>query len=142
MGFEQDFEDYLAGAERTINARDWDGYGAFFAEDVHMRFPGAIDGVSGRGARIDFVKGIIRTFPAGRITGVRAFGSGEWACCQFRFEGTNTGPLATPEGDAPATGNRVTFPYCVVARFEDGVIAEFDEYFDQLEMLKQLGVAP
>lgn len=125
-----------------VNERDWEGYGAFFAEDVQMRLPGAIEGLGGRQARIDFVKGIVRTFPDGRIRGVRAFGVEGWACCQFEFDGTNTGPLATPEGDAPATGNRVTFPYCVVARFEDGLIAELDECFDQLEMLQQLGVAP
>jgi len=142
MSFEKDSAEYLAGAERTVNARDWHGYGAYFAEDVHMRVPGAIGGMQGRGARIDFVKGIVRTFPDGKIFGLRVFGVDPWACCQFRFEGTNTGPLATPDGDAPPTGRSVTFPYCVVARFENGVIAEFDEYFDRLEMLQQLGVAP
>jgi hypothetical protein len=29
-----------------------------------------------------------------------------------------------------------------VARMEDGIIAEFDEYFDRLEMLVQLGLVP
>lgn len=142
MGFEQDCQDYLSGAERTVNQRDWIGYGGFFHERVGMRFPGAIDGsVSGRAARVEFVQGIMRTFPEGRIYGVRAFGVEPWGCCQFRFEGVNTGPIAGPEGDLPATGNRVAFPYCVVARFEDGVIVEFDEYFDQQELLKQLGLA-
>ena len=143
MCYQEDAERYIDGAVQTVNARDWDGYGAFFAEDVAMRFPGAIDGsVSGRAARVDFVKGIIRAFPDGRISRVRVFGMGEWGCCQFAFEGTNTGPLGNPDGtDTPATGKPAAFPYCVVARFHDGVIVEFDEYFDRLEMLGQLGLA-
>ncbi len=142
MGIEQDATRYVDGAVETINARDWDGYGAFFSNDVAMRFPGAIDGgVSGRAARVAFVQGIIRAFPDGRIRGVRVFGSGDWGCCQLEFEGTNTGPLGNPDGsDTPATGRQAAFPYCVVARFEDGLIVEFDEYFDRLEMLTQLGL--
>ena len=139
----KDAERYTDGAVATVNARDWDGYGAFFAEDVAMRFPGAIDGsVSGRAARVGFVKGIMRAFPDGRISRVRVFGMGDWGCCQFAFEGTNTGPLAGSDGtDTPATGRRAAFPYCVVARWEGGEIVEFDEYFDRLEMLAQLGLA-
>jgi ketosteroid isomerase-like protein len=142
MSIEQDAERYIDGAVTTVNERDWDGYGAFFAEDVTMRFPGAIDGsVSGRAERIRFVEGIIRAFPDGQISRVRVFGKGEWGCCQFEFRGTNTGPLANPDGsDTPPTGKPAAFPYCVVARFEDGVIVEFDEYFDRLEMLAQLGL--
>ena len=142
MGIQQDVERYIDGAVETVNARDWEGYGAFFSEDVAMRFPGAVDGsVSGRAARVQFVQGIIRAFPDGRISRVRVFGAGDWGCCQFAFEGVNTGPLGSPDGsDTPPTGKRAAFPYCVVARFEDGLVVEFDEYFDRLEMLGQLGL--
>ncbi|MEA2025053.1 MAG: ester cyclase [Chloroflexota bacterium] len=142
MTIEDDARRYIDGAVQTINARDWEGYGAFFAEDVQMRFPGAIDGASGREARVQFVQVMINAFPDGRISAVRVFGSGDWGCCQFQFEGTNTGPLGGPDGsEAPPTGKVAAFPYCVVARFEGGIIVEFDEYFDRLEMLSQLGLA-
>lgn len=142
MTIGQDAERYVDAAVETVNARDWDGYGALFAENVVMRFPGAIDGsVSGRAARVAFVQGILRAFPDGRISRVRVFGAGDWGCCQFGFEGSNTGPLGNPDGsDTPPTGKPAAFPYCVVARFEDGVIVEFDEYLDRLEMLGQLGL--
>jgi len=107
-----------------------------------MRFPGAINGsVSGREGRVQFVQGIATAFPDGRIAAVRVFGTHDWGCCQCRFEGTNTGPLGNPDGsETPPTGKSAAFPYCVVARFKDGVIVEFDEYFDRLEMLGQLGL--
>lgn len=143
MGIGKDVEHFCAEAERSINERDMEAYGQLFAEDLVMRAPGVPGEAHGRAARVGFVEGIIRTFPDGRIEGVRTFGEGDWGCIQFRFKGTNTGPLATPDGgEAPATNKAVAFPYCVVARFKDGQIAELDEYFDQLEMLKQLGVAP
>jgi predicted ester cyclase len=143
MRIEEDAARYIHGAVEAINDRDWDRYGSYFAQDVRMRFPGAIDGsVQGRAARVDFVKGIIRAFPDGKIAAVRAFGAGEWGCCQFSFEGRHDGPLANPDGsDTAPTGRTAAFPYCVVARFEGGLIAEFDEYFDRLEMLGQLGLA-
>jgi ketosteroid isomerase-like protein len=139
----EDAERYLHGAVQTVNARDWNGYGAFFAEDVVMRFPGGVDGsVGGREARVAFVRGIMDAFPDGRISAVRVFGTHAWGCCQFAFEGTNTGPMTAPDGsEIPPTGKPAAFPYCVVARFEDGRIVEFDEYFDRLEMLTQLGLA-
>jgi predicted ester cyclase len=125
-----------------INGRDWEAHGAFFAEDVAMRFPGAIDGAVGREARLQFVQGLIDAFPDGKISAVRVFGVGDWGRCQFQFKGTNTEPLGGPDGSvAPPTGKVAEFPYVVVARFEAGVIAEFDEYFDRLEMLGQLGLA-
>jgi len=140
---EQRFQDYVAEVERSIAERDWEAYGSLFTQDVAMRFPGAIGGTSGRQARVDFVKGIIRTFPDGRVTGIRAFGEGEWACFQYRFRGTNTGPATSLSGEElAATGKVAEFPYCIVGRMEDGIIAEFDEYFDRLEMLAQLGLVP
>ena len=143
MCMQEDAERYIDSAVRTVNARDWEGYGALFAEDVAMRFPGAIDGsVSGRAARVQFVKGLVDAFPDGRISRVRVFGMGEWGCCQFGFKGTHSAPLVGPDGsETPPTGRTAEFPYCVVARFQDGVIVEFDEYFDRLELLGQLGLA-
>lgn len=143
MTIEKDVEHFMVEAERSVNQRDWDGYGQLFSEDLVLRAPGVPGEAIGRDARVKFVQGILKTFPDGRIEGVRAFGQGSWGCVQFRFKGTNTGPLATPDGgEAPATNKSVGFPYCVVARFEDGMIAELDEYFDQLDMLTQLGLAP
>ena len=57
--------------------------------------------------------------------------------------GTNTGPLAMPDGTELApTGKRVRVRGCDVATVEDGRITSHRFYFDQLELLAQLGLTP
>jgi predicted ester cyclase len=88
------------------------------------------------------VQGIMDAFPDGQVEVERAFGQGDLGCLQVRFEGTHTGPLAGSGGaEIPPTGRRVEFPYCIVVRFEDGKAVELDEYYDQLDLLTQIGVS-
>lgn len=126
---------------RAIQAGDWEAYGRIFAPDLAMTAPGLSETMRGREARVQYVQGIMRAFPDGTVEVQNAFGHGDWACLQVMFSGTNTGPLATPDGgEIPPTGKSVRFPYCVVARFKDGEAIQIDEYFDQLALLTQLGV--
>ncbi len=113
---EQHLQDYVAEVERSIAENDWEAYGRLFAQDVTMRFPGAIGGASGREARVEFVKSIIGTFPDGRVTGLRAFGDGEWACFEYRFRGTNTGPAISLSGEGLGVGSGRDSPACHVAQ--------------------------
>jgi len=126
---------------RAIAARDWQAYGELFSESLAMRAPGFPGTVRGRHYRVAMVRGIMDAFPDGRVEVERAFGDGDLGCLQVRFEGTHTGPLAGPGGaEIPPTGRRVEFFYCVVVRFEDGLAVEIDEYYDQLDLLAQIGV--
>lgn len=55
--------------------------------------------------------------------------------------GTFTAPLATPEGEVPPTGKKVSFKAAFLAKISpDGLIAEDRTYFDNLAFMKQLGV--
>jgi ketosteroid isomerase-like protein len=57
--------------------------------------------------------------------------------------GTNTGPLSLPTGGTlPPTRRRVRVRSCDVARVEAGLISTHHAYFDQLEILGQLGLLP
>lgn len=139
---ESNVERYLTESARAVNARDWEAYGSLFTEDLLMFAPG-FPGTRGRDARLEMVQGIMAAFPDGRVDGQRAFGKGEWACFQFEFSGTNTGPLAAADGsEIPATNKPVKFSYCIVARYEAGQIAELHEYFNQMDLLTQLGLVP
>lgn len=53
---------------------------------------------------------------------------------------TYTGTQKGPFGPFPATGKRVTPPFLGILRFEAGKIAEMWVEWDNLDMLKQLGL--
>jgi hypothetical protein len=56
------------------------------------------------------------------------------------LQGTHTGPLATPFGTIPATGNRMDAPCADIFELEDGKIKRFDCYPEGSVILTQLGV--
>jgi steroid delta-isomerase-like uncharacterized protein len=134
-------EQFIAGAERSINAGDWETYGSFFAEDLLMVTP-MLPGVTrGREARIQLVQGIMAPFPDGVVEVQRSFGQGDWACLEVLFTGTHTEPMPGPGGtEIPPTNKVVKLPYCMVMKFKDGLVSELYEYYDQVSLLTQLGL--
>jgi predicted ester cyclase len=60
------------------------------------------------------------------------------AIMEFRVTGTHTGPL----GDIPPTGRPVAGLVCNIVEVRDGLIWREHEFFDELSLLRQLGLAP
>lgn len=81
-------------------------------------------------------------FPDGRAEDLHLIATDDYVVVEFMGRGTNTGPLATPQGELPATGRRVEMPLCDVHRIENGKITNGRSYFDMATMLRQLGLAP
>jgi len=54
--------------------------------------------------------------------------------------GTHTGTLRGPAGEIAPTNRKAQIDFCGVYEFEEGKITSFHLYFDQAEMLRQLGV--
>jgi ketosteroid isomerase-like protein len=50
--------------------------------------------------------------------------------------------LRGPAGDLAPTGRHVDGRYSGVYEFEDGKISSFHLFFDQVDMLTQLGISP
>lgn len=59
---------------------------------------------------------------------------------RLALQGTHTGPLATPFGTIPPTGNRMDAPCADIFELEDGKIKRFDCYPEGSIILTQLGV--
>ena len=130
-------------AVRALNARDWETYAGVFAESLVTHAPGLPEPTKGRDARVKYVQGIVEAFPDGRAEKKRSFGQGDWLCVELMWIGTHKGPLLGPGGKTmPATNKGIRLPYCLVLKFEGGEITELREYFDQLEILTQLGLMP
>lgn len=130
-------------AVRALNARDWETYGQIWAESLVTHAPGLGEPTKGRTARVKWVQGIIEAFPDGQVEEKQTFGVRDRLCVELTFAGTHRGPLLGPSGNAvPATNKRVRFPYCLILKFEHEEVTELHEYFDQLEILMQLGLMP
>ena len=61
---------------------------------------------------------------------------------ELPLRATNTGPIAGPAGELPATGRPVVFEAVDYIKLEDGKIASWHAYWDRLALLGQLGLLP
>jgi steroid delta-isomerase-like uncharacterized protein len=55
------------------------------------------------------------------------------------FRGTHTGPMRTPQGELPPSGNEIAVEYCDVFTGRDGQIHEHRVYYDSVQMMSQMG---
>ena len=79
-----------------------------------------------------------QAFPDLRVTVEDLIAEGDRVAARLRFRGTHLGEL---NGIAP-TGRRVDCTGIVISRIEEGKIAEDWANFDDLGMMRQLGVRP
>jgi ketosteroid isomerase-like protein len=99
--------------------------------------------IRGRDAIVGYLGTFAAAFPDGAFEVVHAYEAADTAIDEGYFAGTNTGPLAAPTGDSiPPTGRRVRVRECDAATVKDGVITSHRFFYDQLEFLAQLGLAP
>lgn len=84
----------------------------------------------------EMVSGYTTAFPDLKMTVEDLVAEGDRIACHWRVVGTHDGPL----GDIPATGRKIDIHGHIVSRFKRGKIVEEFESFDELGMLKQLGV--
>jgi ketosteroid isomerase-like protein len=66
---------------------------------------------------------------------------GDYACAEWCVTMTHSGPLALPDGlVVEPTGIRVTLNGATVAEFHGDRICSFRQYWDEFDVLEQLGV--
>jgi ketosteroid isomerase-like protein len=85
----------------------------------------------------------VEPFSDSAATFTAKFEAGDIAVDEWIFSATHTGPLDVPGGDAiPATGRRVSLRGADVGVVRDGAITEHRLYYDQAELLTQIGLTP
>jgi ketosteroid isomerase-like protein len=97
----------------------------------------------GREQIVQYLKGINDAFPDNSYEPAYRHESGDTAIDEGYFVGTNTAPLSLPTGESvPATGKAVRLRICDIATVQNGVITNHRFYFDQMDLLGQLGLLP
>ena len=125
----------------AFNAHDEDRIRRLNGDNAVIEAPGEVR-LQGRDAATEYAMGWLRAFPDGRINVKNEFSDGEWVVQEFVFEGTHEDTLSSPSGDLPATHKRLNGRGVQVFRVEGETVTETRLYFDQIEVLTQLGVMP
>jgi steroid delta-isomerase-like uncharacterized protein len=125
----------------AFNAHDEERIRAANAQDVILEAPGDVH-LEGAGASTEYAMSWLRAFPDARVTIDNEIESGDWVVFQFTFQGTHEQPLISPEGEVPATNRQLKGRGVQVNRIEAGKIAEEHLYWDQVQILTQLGLMP
>jgi steroid delta-isomerase-like uncharacterized protein len=124
-----------------FNDNDLDGAVELFKPDLHSFEPaaGLLEGAEAWRAYGEAYKAAM---PDARLELDSAVEEEQTVAVQGRFTGTHTGALQSPQGEVPASGNRVELAFADFFRLEDGKVAEHRVYFDQLDLMAQLGLQP
>lgn len=126
---------------KAFNAHDEDGMRALNGENAVMEAPGDVR-VEGRDAVTAYAMAWVNAFPDARLTVHNEIVDGDWVAQQFTFEGAHEGVLASPMGEIPATHRRLTGRGVQIFRVEGDTVTETQLYFDQVQVMTQLGLMP
>ena len=129
--------DYVA----AFNDHDESRIRELNTENSVIEAPGDVH-VEGREAATQYAMAWLNAFPDARLTVTNELVAGDWVAQEFIFEGTQEGVLTGPAGEIPATGRRLKGRGVQVFRVEGDAVADTRLYFDQVQILTQLGLMP
>lgn len=125
------------------NAGDREAWTTLYTEDVVYEAPGGQRLTGLADLKEKYFDALLTAAPDRVSRDVVLFADGEHVVEQARYVGTHTGPLRTPDGaEVPATEKQFDFPFVGVFHVRGAKIASIRIYYDQLELLMQLGLVP
>jgi steroid delta-isomerase-like uncharacterized protein len=125
----------------AFNDHDEDGIRRLCSPDVVLEAPGDVR-LAGPEQVTGFAMVWLNAFPDAKEIVHNEVVGDDTVVQEYTFEGTHTATLAAPDGEIPATNRRVTGRGVQIVRIRDGAIAEFRLYWDQVQVLTQLGLMP
>jgi steroid delta-isomerase-like uncharacterized protein len=129
-------------AVEAFNTQDARAYATLYAVDAVVHDPLYPQPLRGRDAIQQDAVEVLRALPDARFTLARVVEAGDTAAVEYNLSGTHLGPLATPDGEIPATGNSLSTDGAVFSRINDrGEVVEERRYYDVAGMLAQLGLS-
>jgi steroid delta-isomerase-like uncharacterized protein len=136
----QSAEDVARESIECYNAGDFDRLRSLLADDFYEEELATQRRLEGADARIEAAHGWKRAFPDERGTITGAYTSGNTVAIEITWEGTQSGPLAMPDGqELPPSNKRMTVKSVEVIEIEDGKLKALRHYFDLMTILRQIG---
>jgi len=128
----------------AFNAHDAEALAALDDPNVVYSTPGPTGRIEHRGkdAGRTYNQNWFDAFPDAKVTIVNEVLADGNIVQEGTFTGTNTGTWKSDAGDMEATGKTVTGTYALVSKVRDGLIISGNLYFDQVELMTQLGLMP
>ena len=131
--------------ERDIelwNTRDREAWLAGFDPDrLEIQAPGGMRLAGREGAETMWAMWN-EAFPDNRLETTAIHADDRGGVYEGRGIGTHTGTLRGPSGEIAATGRGADLPFTGVYEFDQGKITSYHLYFDQAELMSQLGLTP
>ncbi len=124
----------------AYNAADWNRLEALMTPDSRYDEFGTGRRAQGGHEIAELFKGWKRAMPDSEGTVTTAVDGGDTAVLEVTWNGTFTGPWATPDGDVEPTGRHQTSRACVVLVFDGDRVKESHQYFDSMSLMQQLGM--
>lgn len=123
----------------ALNQRDFGPWTLLAAPALRCDYPGAA-GLDAAAAR-RYNETYLRAFSDLRFVALRELNDGDTQVIVWEAAGTHDGPLALPNGNAPATGRRGKVRGVFVVEWRDGKVYREQSFWNQVELLQQLGLA-
>jgi predicted ester cyclase len=130
-------DDFVA----AFNAHDETRIRELNGENTILEAPGDVR-IEGREPATQYAMAWLRAFPDATITVTNELASGDWVAQEFVFEGTHEDTLSGPGGDIPATHRHLRGRGVQIFRVEGDAVADTRLYFDQVQIMTQLGLMP
>lgn len=141
---EQAVNDARAVADAWMKAfdeHDEAGMRALTAPDARLTAPPELV-IEGEPAMTEYAMAWLRAFPDATTKVHHETASGQTVVQEFTFEGTHRAPLVGPSGEIPATNKHLTGRGAQSIDIRDGKVSEVRLYFDEVQVLAQLGLMP
>ncbi|MFY9615724.1 MAG: ester cyclase [Candidatus Dormiibacterota bacterium] len=139
-----DLKEFSARATAAFNAHDVDALAALDDPSVVYSVPSPTgrSELKGRDAGKQYNESWFTAFPDAKITIKNEVIAGDTIVQEAIFEGTNSGTWKSEAMEMPATGKSLKGHYCLVTKVTNDQIVTSNLYFDQVELMTQLGLMP
>ncbi len=122
-------------AHDEARIRELNGENAVFEGPADVR-------LEGREATTEYAMSWLNAFGDARINVHDELVAGNWVVQEFVFEGTHTAPLPSPAGEIPATNRQLRGRGAQILKIEGDTVVDTRLYYDQVDVLTQLGLMP